>query len=333
MNPRKPLLLLAITVAISTRASASFELGLFGTSNLVYRYDVENHIMLGSFGQGKITGLRAVVGQQSTGEAFVLHAGGKGVAVFDYSTGSYKRGMGFGALSSYNHVSLGISGTLLASGGYSSTQEFATYDVNTGGLLAVRTLAAGQTALDFIQMPNGFYYGLAKRPNTSTSGSFEYLLLTYTSTGTTPINAFSLGSRTLPDIYKTLISSGNQFNYAGEFNTPSSNYLAQTGGSIAQLNTWSTPFSTSGTFATAYGHANQIYTFRRWSTATYEMVTWDPSINTFSGSMNITALPDNLVDGHIVLAPEPGSMAALALGLGAISRRRRNLASSQIDLR
>lgn len=323
MNSLKSLLIFAGIAALGAQASASFELGLFGTSSLVYRYDVENHIMLGSFGQGRITGLKAVVGQQSTGEAYVLHAGGKGVAVFDYSTGSYKRGMGFGTLSNYNHVSLGLAGTVLASGGYATTQEFATYDANTGGLLAVRTLAAGQTALDFIQMPNGFYYGLAKRPNTSTSGSFEYLLLTYTATGTTPINTFSLGSSTLVDIYKTLISSGNQFNYAGEFNTPSPNYLAQSGGSIVQLNTWSTPFSTSGTFATAYGHANQIYTFRRWSPATYEMVTWDPSINTFSGSLNITALPDNLIDGHIVLAPEPGSMVALALGVGALLRRRR----------
>lgn len=279
--------------------------------------------MLGSFGQGRITGLKAVVGQQSTGEAYVLHAGGKGVAVFDYSTGSYKRGMGFGTLSNYNHVSLGLAGTVLASGGYSSTQEFATYDANTGALMAVRTLAADQTALDFIQMPNGFYYGLSKRPNTSTSGSFEYLLLTYTATGTTPINTFSLGSSTISELYKTLISSGNQFNYAGALSTPSPNFLAQSNGSIVQINSWSTPFSTSGTFATAYGHANQIYTFRRWATATYDMVTWDPSINTFSGSTNITALPDNLIDGHIVLAPEPGSLAALALGVGVLLRRRR----------
>ncbi len=309
-------------MALGAQASASFELGLFGTSNLVYRYDVENHIPLGSFGQGRITGLRSVVGQQSTGEAFVLHAGGKGVAVFDYSTGSYKRGLGFGNLANYNHVSLGLSGTVLASGQWSTTQEFATYDANNGSLLRVRTLAAGQTALDFIEMPNGFSYGLARRVN-STSGLSEYLLLTYTAGGTAPISTLVLASSSVVGVAKTLISSGNQFNHAGEFSVPSSNYLANPAGTVAPLNTWSTPLAPSGTVAAAYGHSNQIYTFRRTVAAVYEMTTWDPSLNAASGSINITSLPDNVVDVHVLLAPEPFSMVGLSLGVVALLRRRK----------
>lgn len=300
-------------------AHASYELGLFLRPNEVIRYDTENLVRLGSFGAGRISGARAIAVNPVLGEAYVLHGAGRGVAVFDYSTGGFKRSLGFGTSAGYTHISMASSGNLLLSGAYGSGSEFAEYTAG-GTLTSFRTLTAGTVALDFIRMPNNFFYGLSRRPSGT---SWEFQLQTFN--GSTLTQTTSLSTSSSIDNVKNLISSGSRFNVTSNTNAPSRFYNTNSDGTYTVGGNWSYPFSTGPIVGNAFGHGDLIYSLRSIAFSTpnaYDMAIWDPGIMTFLPGATLTGLPEDFVDFTTILAPEPGSLIAVMIGAWMLTRRR-----------
>lgn len=301
-------------------AQASYELGLFLRPTEVIRYDTENFVRLGSFGAGRISGARAITVNPVLGEAYVLHSNGKGVAVFDYSTGGFKRSLGFGTAAGYTHISIAPNGNLLLSGAYASGSEFAEY--TAGGLLSsFRTLTAGTVALDFIRMPNNFFYGLSRRPS---GANWEFQLQSFN--GNTLFQTTSLITSPSIDNTKNLISSGNRFNITTNSNAPSRFYTANSDGTTTLGGNFSYPFSSTPSIANAFGHGDLIYALRSTAFATpntYEMAIWDPGTLTYLSGNTISGMPEDFVDFTTIVAPEPGSLLALIAGAWFVARRKR----------
>ncbi|MBL8048802.1 MAG: PEP-CTERM sorting domain-containing protein [Chthonomonas sp.] len=311
-----------VVLAAAVVSQASFELGMALRATEVYRFDAERMIPLGSFGAGRLIGARAMTTNPVLGEAYVLHGSGKGIAVFDYNTGEYKRGISLGSSSGYTHISIAANGNLLVSGAYGSTSEFAEYSATGGGLQTFRTLTTGYVGIDFIKMPNNYFYGLARRP---VSTSWEYILQTYNGTALTATTV--LGTTSSTDEYKGLISSGSRFNITRNTNVPSVFYTALAGGGFSTGVNWSYVFSTGPIVANAFGHGDLIYSMRNISFSTpnrYELQPWDPSIMSFVPATYLNGMPEDFVDFVTVIAPEPSSMVAVMAGAFLLLRRRRN---------
>jgi hypothetical protein len=56
------------------------------------------------------------------------------------------------------------------------------------------------------------------------------------------------------------------------------------------------------------------------------LIRYNPNINAANSTVFVNGLDDQIYGSAIVLAPEPGTMIALGLGLAAVVRRRKNSA-------
>lgn len=320
---RRGHLVLLCALALPSASFASFELGLVLTATEVYRYDVETASYLGKFGTGRINGARKLAINQSDGTAHVLSynpVSGSRVSVFNYSTGSLLRSINFNSSSNYTNISFDNSGNYILSGSYGGSNEIARYSA-TGAFVGAFAAPSAtlQTFYDGVQAPNGDFYGVVQN-TTTTLGNRLYR---WNSSGLSPVLVDTLSTTSsLP--YFNLDLLGNKIIAQDGMNVPSRVYTAGASGFTGISLNWSIPFGTSGTIGGAWTHTGYMILWDSTASPNHELIFWDEASRTYYPYVILANSPTaTALDFDIVVAPEPGTMLALAGGLGFLARKRR----------
>lgn len=321
---RRGHLVLLCALALPSASFASFELGLVLTATEVYRYDVETASYLGKFGTGRINGARKLAINQSDGTAHVLSYSsnsGSRISVFNYSTGSLLRSVNLAAPSNYTNLSFDNSGNYILSGLYNETSEIARY-TSAGTFLGALAAPSAtlQTFYDGVQTPNGDFYGVVQN-TTTTLGNRLYR---WNSSGLAPTLVDTITTTSsLP--YFNLDLLGNKIIAQNGVNVPSRVYTAGVSGSTGVSGNWSYPFGTSGAIGGAWTHTGYMILWDSSASPNHELIFWDEASRTYYPYVTLDNSPTaTALDFDIVVAPEPGTMLALAGGLGLLAKRRRS---------
>lgn len=320
---RRGHLVLLAALALPSASFASFELGLVLTATEVYRYDVETAAYLGKFGTGRITGARKLAINQSDGTAHVLSyssTSGSRISVFNYNTGSLLRSVNFAAPSNYTNISFDNSGNYILSGSFGGSNEIGRWTSN-GAFIGAFAAPSGtlQTFYDGVQAPNGDFYGLVQNTTTSLGNR----LYRWNSSGLSPVLVDTLTTASGSPFFN-LDLLGNKMIAQDEFSRPSRVYTAGGVGSTSISAPWTFPFSTSGTIGGAWTHTGYMNLWDTSASANHDLIFWDEASRSFYPSVSLGNSPTaTALDFDIVVAPEPGTMLALAGGLGLFLRKRR----------
>lgn len=307
MNWKKTLALVSAGLA-SAASHASFEmlLVLDGTTKSVHRFDPQSGAYLGNFGAGWLNNPQNITIDQSTGTAYVWETEAitstSKVVAFNYNTGE-RTGGGF--LTGY--FSDPVQAFRRANG------EF----LVAGQALCMRLSVAGYASTTY--SATGMQGGVAE----GTDG--QVYLANYT---TKRVERFSLAGALLATSSATsFVGEGQMTRYGGRmyFATSASNVFsidqgfANGGGSWRQLNT----ANVGTTRGLAFGHGGLMYIAGMNAGGTAGIVQrWDADLSQFGGTFGESVLK-NPIGCAAVVAPEPGTLAACALGLAALARRRK----------
>ncbi len=304
-------MMLAALLAASTWSFGSFELLLVadaGTST-VHRFDSVTGSYFGSFGSGYLNAVTDMAIDSRSQSAFVLE-GANRIYQFDYNTGLYLSSpqLGFSPLD--------IQGS--QAGGF----------LAKASNISWRLYNAAASSFVTFNAPSGAVFGSA----------------TTMASGFTAI-AESVGASLSIGIYNSAGARVSALSFGGT----SIDYLQATGNSIADLYTFSgarwaevLTFTSAGAFqdatvsdsnmtgfvngprASVLGHGSICHVVGiNPANAAQGIVGRTEPINSSNKGTYGTSVLKNPVAVGIVVAPEPGSMVALAIGAMALLRRRR----------
>lgn len=311
-----------LALGVSTLANASYELMLIPSiDDRVYRYDPTNNIMLGSFSAYTPSW---VVAQSSTSRAWVGNGVNEVVRPFNYSTGF---------ATDINRTLISTSSAILSGSRLIASEAgfIRTFDTNTF-LTGSVSIAAGMTNVQRITEISGGRYavigfnatkdivGYIANSSLSPLASIVTLVsapsvdstsqiggATVLSTGgdrvafTYRANTDNHQVRTLTFSSTTIIGSSNLLTMVGEYDIDSVPTIAPTHEGFALVGADPTGLKTR--------------------VLTYASVT--SSIVGRVGSSDLNFRVGESLTVGMVVAPEPGTLAALGLGLAAILRKRR----------
>lgn len=298
-------------VVCAVPATASYELLLVADANRksVFRFDPVTGQSLGSFGNGRLAGAISIGVSATRGEAYVLETPGF-VTVWDYSTGLFRRNMA---------VSSGVNGQLavMPNGDLMITDGFFTirrYSSNGAPLREYSDFTSGTSFRSVT--PVGDNIVVWNRIAGSSGSQFRILNSNFgvlrNLTAGSIRNASQFGS------------DGKWMAYAdGSFGIAEALEFAGNG----DLTDANFTFLDSGVFSTvtstAIGHGRMTYFAGRNGAGTAgQIAVWNPVFSGFRGTFGSGQLVDP-TSMAIVVAPEPGTLLALTLGLAALARRRR----------
>lgn len=310
-------------VGATVVSHASFDLMLFGENPVggmarVTRYDPISRRALGSFGESFIPGsVSSIAVDPATGTAFVASNAGA-VTKFNYNTGEYLGAFGMNTF--FGGFAYDTRSNLLM-GGYgngSGVSPGRGFNVNTGA--SIWTFTSGFTSTPPLLRPGTstyFTWGLNGSPLATVAN-------TYASGGGSATNtSASAYVWTSSEAMRASAFVGDQF--YGVMTDGAQNRLYRVG-------TTTTGFSgppgqvmafggaASPNLGIVNGHADLLYLksgnqLNLYSTATG--MTLGTQTLPFGTASSVQGMA-------IVLAPEPGTMIALGLGLAALVRRRRS---------
>lgn len=292
-------------LAVAAPLSASFELLLVSdnTDKVIHRFDSVTGTWLGSFGAGILNNPLGVTLNQSTRTAYVLE-GGSSVVAFNYNSGDFVGS--FGITPGATYMSANSDGTLNLV--YPATTRVQRRSVS-GALIQQYVSASGFNVQHGIHLNDGFFYVSTRTGDNrrldqfnSATGAFVASFAWFADrmarvTGDLVFNCYTLGA--------AAAFEGNVFN-----------------GSPVSLGA---SFSTNLTSpaGVAVGHDGICY-------ATGTVIgapgsglieRYDLNTSTFRGTFG-TGILNTPTGMAIVVAPEPASLAALAMGLLLVGARR-----------
>lgn len=308
-------------------AHASFDMMLLSNyqSRQIHRYDPQNGVYLGAF--DAVGSPTLMVVNQATQEVYVLTEGnlGMGIARYNYNTGDY---LGIVALPSAwgvpSAMARGNAGEVLISAGRDI------YRVNplTGATVGTPIFYTDRaftypTRAGYLSEGNYLVYG----DSDGTAWSNDYLMA-ITPTGGWQgswLNSVPFASN-LP---RDLVVRGSEALTLSQ--NPTSwriNLHRRTGSTTFNALQLASFDSSRGYRQLEWGHgANAYVTFVNGTTGIYGVRAFGTVLGNFGPERNMT-FTDRIDGTAIVLAPEPGTMAALGFGALALLRRRRKSASS-----
>jgi hypothetical protein len=296
-------------VGIPAISMASFEMALItdSTKGVVHRYDLDTGAYLGSFGNGDLVGTQAIAIDQSRQWAFVgtgTTAGG--IGIYNYNTGEL--------IASSDQVA-GTSPDMAFNGIY--------------GLLAGQT-GNSMTRLPDVPFPGGVANYVAPSPITgvgidSSGNVFGYAASTNVIYRWAPLGGAVTGSALLSGGGSGIAVKGDRILQVG-------NDLTVRNINAANFGT-STGFTPSTVFTQGidvdFGHAGTAWALGI-SGGTPRLQRYRLNSGGLGPFYDAFGLPRSLSQVTtatglaIVVAPEPGTMFALAAGLGVLAKRRRN---------
>lgn len=318
------LLVLSLSVAVSAVASASFDLMLVGDNTSagtngarLMRYDPQTGAQLGYFGQGFLTGyVGGITVDRASGRAFVQNS--SYITVFNYNTGAYigRASQTYGLASiAYN------ASTDRLTTGYGRGNGFSITPLFNGDLTLLGNLAGRYTSTAPLIKPGTstyFSWDIASGPQ-DVRAAAQNTAFSITSTVNVGHVIFSsnqdsgsYASAFYGDYFYGMAYLGTTFSLL----RVSTNATGFTGtvANIANI-----PSATLGNADMAAGHGDLIY-MRTGNT----IHMYSASTNTFMGQQTLPGIAAANVSGMaLIIAPEPGTWAALGLGAIALMRRRR----------
>lgn len=309
----RSLLFLALVSAASV-SSASFDLvlvgevGVFPGFNRIHRYDGNSGTYLGAFNAG-VNSIGSMAANYATGIVYVTS--NNRIFGFNYSTGEQV----FTSASILNPNSIKIhNGQLYAV----NNLNLQAINTTTGSATTVVSAQAGQLFRDFTFLSDNSYVILddtgARLLGFNSSNQFvsQLGLTNYSNFGYLALNGGSTNSIVAQyrNVATTTVVTQFRTSFAGGFSTPT-------------LTLVSTAFATSSTDI-------EMAHDGTWWLARNSSGTLSAFRNGLAGStMTGFAMPQiTNPSAHmaVVLAPEPGTLAAIGLGLGALLKRRKTRA-------
>ena len=288
-------------------AQASFEMTLIvnSGSNSILRVDPENRMLLGSFGGNRLFNPSAITIDQANNEAYVLNAYASAtttsrISVFNYNTGEFKREWNLGT----NLTLVGDIDYVAGRGLYIPVGNGVRLVSESGGLLQSFT-SASLTNIYSVEMSADFneLYGYALSGQyarwTDSTGAFvqNHLGITnHRSMESRPGQMFAVGGALQNLVFHSYIS------------------LSYSSTSVGSL--------VNNVTATSYGHDNTVYAGCFGTAGQSVILTYDTSGNRL---VDPWVLPtgNGILSMATVVAPEPGTLIASAVGIGALIRKRR----------
>ena len=300
----------ALCLLVSS-AFASFELAILTDANTgFHRFDAETGIYLGVFGAGRSNGVLATWANQSTSRFYAMSW--SGIQAFDYSTGDYLGYMNYAASTGYatndtNGDFISVQGSNIVTR-YALTGADSTYTLPTG--TAARWISRNTDGKWYVgDSANG---GRILRSTTTTLASSWSVVATGLAAAISPTaqNAVAAPTPGAPNFEHMIITHDTTSSRYFAFNSSYNFWVEGTFG-----------LSTTTRNGIARGHFGQyhlglisagISQVRNFNDAGFSATTW-----TTDRVPNPTALT-------VVLAPEPGTIAAFGLGLAALWRKRKS---------
>lgn len=294
-------------------AHASFDLSLVtdAGTNSVHRIDPITNAYLGSFGGGILSNPRGIAINQSLQRAYILDASSR-VSVWNYNTGEFVSSFN-SSVSGASFLNANSDGTLNVAGS-TFVRRFSV----SGSTLATYTRSGAFNIQQGIRLQDGQFYMSTRTGDNRAVERFNY------STGAFIGSSLWYADRLIP-------MSGS---YDPSPNANALNAFAFTGTVTVELDTFNNGPTNSSASATslldtvagiAEGHGSMSFVLGRDKTtptrggiARFDRNTFTYGL-TLAGTANIVN-PTGLAN---VVAPEPGTMIAVGVGLAALARRRR----------
>jgi hypothetical protein len=311
---------------------ASFEMMLVAGDEGIHRYDPQNNVVLGKFAQLDGAHLDVSLDPTRPGEVVSINSFGT-INRYDYNTGEYRGGFSIGNIfvNEIPRVSVMASGNILVSAFLQSAGAPVTRMYSPTGALITSLDSFGPSyqTLDSIQAPGGSLHTLVRL---SGFDGIDYFLGNFTETGSftgltqivnDPVNGTRFGTLGIVNnkvvaasgYYSTTADQLYSFN-SGFFDAPTAISVNVSVGSIGASN-----------YVGGHnGYGYMIHSYSTSGTQRNRLYRYNPGSNFASLTSVNPALNDQIYGSAIVLAPEPGTMIALGLGLAAVVRRRKNSA-------
>lgn len=317
--------LVSALAVVASQAFASFEMMLLSTDDGIMRYDPVNRVRLGTFAVGQF---HEDVAIDPTNVGQCLTVTPYGINRYDYNSGQYLGGFSLPSLISNQEIRIHV----MTNGNLLMVNEFLG-DLNpeariyspTGALIT--TIATTGVVFDAIQGPTGGIHVLTRRAR---GNNWDYVVQNFASSGTGLSSSTTLitnesedeAAATLGVIGSQLFSNAGRG--SGKFLTMRFNPSATTATQILSTNqvvppgftNWVGGHNGSGWMvkstynSTTQRHFNAVYGYL----PSLPFVNLDHTMAYDTGAVYASA---------IVVAPEPGTMIALGIGLAAIARRKK----------
>ena len=297
---------LSLAVSFAAIGHASFEMMLIAdnTNGVIHRYDPVNRVYLGSFGQGSLLPVTSMALDQTNGRVFVKQD--TFLTAFNYATGEalFSTSTNAGAIAYRENFGDLITSTslgLLRLG--VSMSGFGITSVYSGAPASTQITSDGSSV--FIANPaNGTFVKY--------SGS---------STATTTVTTSSNAGLTGDTIAGMMTSQSGAFHFA--LSATDRRYYVTT--SLANSVVSGSASTLTTTTAITRGHGE--YGYYLGATATgFGIQKFFENGDNFQNFPQV-ALPSQIgaINSAVtVVAPEPGSMIALGIGVAALLRKRKN---------
>lgn len=334
------LFVLAGTLFFTQAAIASFELGLVvqtvqqpnnGPVGIqVSRYDAGSGAYLGKFGSGFLTsGTEVSLNPSVPGQlvcATFFNSGELVLDRFNYSTGEQSGStiLPISGLSSITDFHVLSDGTYLISGNFAGVASARIY-TSTGSLARTYTLPAGTTAVRSVhRASNGNTFILTRQPGTSsldkiTLSSYGNNLIVASDSEVIADNSASSNMEKMAWMGSSRVTISRGF----WSDRRSLEVTGLTLGAVDNLGGYVVP-----TDLLLAGHGSSLYGYGYDSTNQRFYKTFGTHNSGAIGSYEYVpgTTFQTCHDGVMVVAPEPGTMIALGLGVAALARRRRQAA-------
>ncbi len=300
--------LLSVAFGLAAASSASFELllALDYSGSKLYRYDGTTGAAFGTIGNGRLSAPSSMALDHTNGTVRVYNSATGTITVLNYSTGELENEFSVGPARGYTVMAEGPNGSFFL-GDFLSAGSVSRYS-STGALLATYTAPVNSAARAIGYSPDGFVYIF----NTNNQ------LSRYNLSGGARLNQVLGPGSELNDSRQmvfqgndVLVSTGSGNGYRKYTYGPS--FWTNTGTAVsARMN-----FG----YGIAKGHGNQVF-----------VAGYDNNSGFIEGWERTSGTSRQLITGpagghfnalESVIAPEPGSVVAMAVGAAVLLRRRR----------
>ena len=323
-------LALLCALSVAGRAFGSFELALIlqnydpadgPTALHITRWDPINHLNLGQFlvaDAHASSELSLNTAAPGTVDLIQNELGVLTARRYNYSTGIFVSSLNTGA--SVNSISAAryVGSNLLVAGNFGGTQQARLFST-AGTLLRGYTMPAGTlAAVDAITTASGITFVLSRQAGTS-SGS-KYTLTSYAAGSGVIAQSVTLLDNTTDTLHSLVVTDTHVGVGATQFSDR--RFVPYTGTTLGSVG------ATGGyvvkTDSLAQGHGDFVWGFGI-DTAQTRMFFSTARLAQFNSTFWETSSANygTIYDSTIVLAPEPGTMAAVGLGLVALLKRRK----------
>lgn len=307
------ILLSCLAVSLVGVAQASFTLALVADNvgRCIHRYDLDSGVYLGKFGQFALGSAYTMGLDQARNKLYVYDSGN--IKAFDYNTGEY-----IYSISNFGTFGMGVfsNGDLLISNGTTVSRINSTsgvlintFNISAGGFQGYATSVA-------VDENDRVFIADSAIGTTANNAKIDM----FAGNGTY-IASSGFYSQRFNTYYQQMRARGGRI-IAGNDSLGGYSTFNYTNLSVSTIGTYSAFGGMTQTFGVGLGHGSLMY-------LTGQDASLNPLLQVTDSSSLAQSIPCPQIAANgirqmaIVVAPEPGTIAALALGIAFLNRRRK----------